>query len=110
MSEKQAISTKKVKPVQSEKSSNSAKSATVHQSSQDKHPKTQKVAYVMIDGSVAEINSCYSKSEKMILEVDIFNHAAWQENKQFVNETVGNVAKFKQKYGLSADLFKKESK
>jgi ribosomal protein L31 len=64
----------------------------------------------MINGDVAVIKSCYSKSEKMILEVDIFNHSAWQENKQFVNDSVGNVAKFKQKYGLSADLFKKEDK
>ena len=76
----------------------------------EKHPKMQEVTYVMLNGDVAKIQSCYSKADKMILEVDIFNHSAWQENKQFVNDNVGNVAKFKQKYGLSADLFKKESK
>lgn len=74
------------------------------------HPKMQEVSYMMLNGDVAKIQSCYSKSDKMILEVDIFNHAAWQENKQFVNDNVGNVAKFKQKYGFSAELFKKEPK
>ena len=71
----------------------------------DIHPKTQTVSYAMLDGSIAEIKSCYSKSSKFVLEVDIFNHIAWQENKQYVNENVGNVAKFKNKFNLSAGAF-----
>lgn len=110
MSEKKSDSVKKAKSESSKKAPKAVKTVSVASEDAGKHPKMQKVTYVMIDGSVAEINSCYSKSDKMVLEVDIFNHAAWRENKQFVNETVGNVAKFKQKYGLSADLFKKESK
>ena len=78
--------------------------------STEKHPKMQEVSYIMLNSDVAKIQSCYSRSDKMILEVDIFNHSAWQDNKQFVNDNVGNVAKFRQKYGLSADLFKKETK
>lgn len=75
------------------------------------HPKTQSVSYVMLDGSVASIPSCYSKSERMMLEVDIFNHSAWRSDKQYINESVGNVAKFRQKFNMSADtlsnIFKK---
>lgn len=108
MSDKQKIPASATNP-KSKKVSKPANVASVTENT-NKHPKTHKVTYVMVDGSVAEINSCYSKSNKMILEVDIFHHAAWQENKQFINETVGNVAKFRQKYGLSADLFKKENK
>jgi|GEM_PF-3922580 ribosomal protein L31 len=69
----------------------------------DIHPKIQTVSYIMLDGSIAPIASCYSKSEKMILEVDIFNHAAWRSDKQYINENVGNVAKFRQKFNMSAD-------
>ena len=39
----------------------------------------------------------------MLLEVDIFNHAAWRSDKQYINENVGNVAKFRQKFNMSAD-------
>ncbi len=69
----------------------------------DIHPKTQAVSYIMLDGSIALIPSCYTRSEKFILEVDIFNHVAWRSDKQYVNENVGNVAKFRQKFNMSAD-------
>lgn len=74
------------------------------------HPKVQEVVYQMLDGSEVSIPSCYSKSEKMILEVDIFNHVAWRDDKQYVNESVGNIAKFRQKFNISTDaLLKKKN-
>ena len=69
------------------------------------HPEKKVVNYVMLNGNIASIPSCYSRSDKLILEVDIFNHAAWRTDKGYVNESVGNVAKFKQKFNLSTDAF-----
>lgn len=69
------------------------------------HPKTQKITYSMLDGRTVEIVGCYSKSDKFILEVDIFNHVAWRDNKQYVNESIGNIAKFKEKFKFSSDVF-----
>lgn len=71
----------------------------------DIHPKVQKVSYIMLDGTHVEIPTCYSKSNKFTLEVDIFNHVAWREDKQYVNESLGNIAKFKEKFKLSSGAF-----
>ncbi|MFT4967391.1 MAG: ribosomal protein L31 [Candidatus Deianiraeaceae bacterium] len=67
------------------------------------HPEIQGVSYVFLDGLSVEIPSCYAKSNKFVLEVDIFNHVAWRDDKQYVNESLGNIAKFKEKFKFSAD-------
>jgi ribosomal protein L31 len=69
------------------------------------HPKKNLVTYSMLDGSKIAIPSCYSKSQEFTLEIDIFNHVAWRKDKQYVNESLGNVAKFKSKFQLSSDAF-----
>ena len=68
------------------------------------HPEKKIVSYIMLDGTSVQIPSCYSKSNKFILEVDIFNHVAWRQDKQYVNESLGNIAKFKQKFNISSDI------
>lgn len=65
----------------------------------DIHPKLKEVSYVFLDGQKAIIPSCY-KNDSMTLEIDIFNHSAWRD-KAYVNESIGSVAKFKQKFGMS---------
>lgn len=69
----------------------------------DIHPTLNTVSYVMLDGSSVKIPSCYSKSDQLILENDIFNHAAWRDDKQYVNESVGNIAKFRKKFNFSTN-------
>lgn len=67
------------------------------------HPKVQEISYFMLDGTEVKIPSCYAKSSKMMLEIDIKNHVAWRDDKSYVNESLGNIAKFKQKFNISLD-------
>lgn len=67
------------------------------------HPELKKVSYFMLNGTKIELVSCYYKAEKMMLENDIDNHPAWRDDKNYVNESLGNIAKFKQKFNISTD-------
>ena len=57
----------------------------------------------MLDGEELKVQSGYLKSNKFVLEIDIKNHVAWREDKGYVNESLGNIAKFKKKFDISVD-------
>lgn len=72
------------------------------------HPEYKELEVVRTDGSTFKTKSTYSKSNKIVLDIDSLNHQAWTGGTGALKET-GRLAKFNSRYAaLSGGAKKKD--
>ena len=65
----------------------------------DIHPDYHEIEVVMTDGSSFKTRSTWGKAgEKLKLEIDVKSHPAWTGGKANINDSEGQVARFKKRF------------
>lgn len=74
------------------------------------HPEYKELTIIRTDGTTYVTRSTYSKSDRMLLDIDPLSHPAWTGGAAKVSDT-GRVAKFNSRYkGFEKSSDKKEEK
>ena len=74
----------------------------------DIHPDYHEITVVMTNGTEFKTRSCYGKpGEKLVLDVDISTHPAWNKGADMELKNKGQNEKFRNRYG-NFDFSKKK--
>ncbi|MCX7929406.1 MAG: 50S ribosomal protein L31 [Chlorobi bacterium] len=71
------------------------------------HPAYRPITIVMTDGSTFQTRSCYSKSDRMVLEIDSKSHPFFT-GKQTLVDTTGRVDRFNKRLQKTEQLRKQQ--